>query len=254
MPAHESYRHFSRHRFFRYCSEAAQAALLPEFLLKGETFDGRPISQVDTEKPYVSITVDDGIDPDQVELFLTLCQRYSTKCTAFPYGLAMTKNPNLWREVYDERHEIGNHSHSHLNVSESTRSAILRDFDRFESDDYPGVIGQPFPEPGLARVPFAQGPVNPDVQSVIRELHDLHVHWQLDSYSWKKGGRYSKANLEYVLARMAEVKAGDIIILHFVPLDMTALPWILDLLSQKGLVNVTFTKLWRNRKQIMKHK
>lgn len=251
MATSESFRHFSRHRFFRYCSEATQAMLLPEFL-KGEIFDGQPIRQVETKKPYVAITFDDGINPDQVELFLTLCQHYETKCTVFPYGLVMTKSPDLWRAVNADGHEIGNHSHSHLNVAEASKEEIYADFARFETDDYPSVIGADFPEPGLARVPFAQGPVNRDVQQVIGDLRDLHVHWRLDSYSWKKGGRYSKTNLEYVMERMANVRQGDIIILHFVELDMIAFPWILDLLASRGLVNVTFSTLWKNRRQTMK--
>lgn len=234
--------------------EATPAPILPDRLKPGELFDGRPISRVDTKKPYVAITVDDGYDLTQVERFLRIAEIFKTKFTVFPVGTVMTAEPDLWRQVYEAEHEIGNHSHSHIDVRDQTKRAIMRDFERFEYEDYPDVIGLPFPDPGLARVPFAQGPVNRDVQAVTRELRDLHVHWRLDSYSWKKGGRDSKANLEYVLARMADVKAGDIIILHFVPLDMAALPWILDLLSKKGLENVTFTKLWRTRKQIMKRK
>ena len=239
----------SRRRFFGYCAEATGALLIPHELLSQRAY---PILRVETNQPWVAVTIDDGLYPKEVERFLTTAAEYQTKCTVFPVGYLMRKNPDLWREVAAEGHEIGNHSHSHLNVSEASKAAILDDFSRFETEDYPEVIGAPFPEPGLARVPFAQGPVNRPVQEVIAALRDFHVHWRVDSYSWKKGGQFSKANLEYVLKRMEEVKQGDIIILHFGQLDMLALPYILDLLAEKGLTNVTFNTLWRHRKQIMK--
>ncbi|OGD71336.1 hypothetical protein A3A84_00245 [Candidatus Collierbacteria bacterium RIFCSPLOWO2_01_FULL_50_23] len=240
----------SRRKFFKYCFEATEALLLPDFLRS--PFDGRPILQVETTKPYVAVTIDDGVFPKEVERFLSTAAEYKTKCTVFPVGGLMRKNPSLWREVASADHEIGNHSHSHLNVSESTKAAILRDFSIFETEDYPEVIGSPFPVPGLARVPYALGPINVDVQKVIASLQDLHVHWRIDSYSWKKGGQDSNENLAYVMARMAQIRQGDIIILHFNPLDITALPYILDLITAKGLENVTFSTLWHHRRQIMK--
>ncbi len=246
----ESFQHFGRRKFLEYCLEATESMLFPDFLKT--PFDGRPILQVETTKPYVAVTIDDGIFPKEVERFLSTAAESKTKCTVFPVGTIMRKTPSLWREVAATGHEIGNHSHSHLNVNEFSKAAILQDFSLFETEDYPEVIGSPFPVPGLARVPYAQGPINADVQKVIASLDDLHVHWRVDSYSWKKGGQDSKENLAYVLARMAEIKQGDIIILHFNPLDMTAFPYILDLITAKGFENVTFSTLWRHRKQIMK--
>lgn len=248
----ELFRHISRRKFFKYCAEAVGAFFLPEFL----NLDLRayPILKVETAKPFVAVTIDDGTHPEEVERFLTTTDKYDTKCTVFPIGTIMRRDPDLWREVAGAGHEIGNHSHSHLDVSQYSKAAIMRDFSRFETEDYPEVIGSPFPGPGLARVPYAQGPISVAAQEVIASLDDLHVHWRVDSYSWKKGGKNSKENLDYVMARMAEIKQGDIIILHFNTLDMTALPYILDLLSTKGLENVTFSTLWHHRKQIMKKK
>lgn len=245
-PPNESLRHISRRKFFEYCLEAAGALLTPVELLEWRAY---PILKVNTDKPYVAITVDDGYDPEQVKRFLRIGQIFKTNFTVFPVGAVLLEEPDLWRQVYDDGHEIGNHSHSHLDVSQYSKKAILRDFSRFENEDYPEAIGLPFPERGLARVPLAQGPVNTDVQEVIAQLNDLHVHWRIDSYSWKKGGKYSRANLEYVMERMQAIKQGDIIILHFTRLDMNALPSILRLLHKKGLVNVTFSELWQSRKQ-----
>lgn len=249
MPAFESLRHLSRHRFLRYCAEATAVALLPDFLRSGEIPEPKPILSVDTDKPYVAVTLDDGYKPDNVRYFLRIAKALRTKFTVFPIGEVMTKSPDLWREVHDAGHEIGNHSHSHIDIRDKSKKEIQRDFERFETEDYPEVIGKAFPEPGLARVPLAQGPVNLDVQRVIYGLNDFHVHWRVDSYSWKKGGLYSKANFKFVMERMQEIKQGDIIILHFTQLDLYCLPAIFRLIKLKGLTNVTFSKLWQSRKQ-----
>lgn len=205
-----------------------------------------PIRSVPTETPFVSLTFDDGNYPDVIEKFLNIADEYGQKFTLFPTGVNLINEPNLWREVKAAGHEIGNHSHFHRNVNDLNYQQILWDFRQFEEVDYPETFGEEFPTPGLARVPFAQGPVNRDVQRVIAELDNLHVHWKLDSYSWRHEGR----NPDYLIRNVARAEQGDIVVLHLVDRDVDMIPRYLESLNEKGLENTTFSQLWESRENI----
>lgn len=216
----------------------------------------RPILRVKTDMPYVCIGLDDGWDPEKVEEFLgiaddfksTTFPDYKTKFTIFPVGKVMLTTPDLWREVKDDGHEIGNHSHDHIYIRNLSKARIMRSFRNFEDYDYPEVFGEPYPDPGMIRVPFAEGPINNLVQEVIYELNDLHVHWLRDSYSWARDGIDSPKNRKYALEKIGNLAQGEIGVMHFTELDMAILPILLKMLDERGLINVPFSVLWEARK------
>ncbi len=218
-----------------------------------------PILRVKTDMPYVCIGLDDGWEPDRVEEFLMIANDYqyenargereSVRFTIFPVGKVMLTTPSLWQDVKAEGHQIGNHTHNHLFIRGKTKAVIKKAFRTFEDYDYPEVFGEAFPEPGLARVPFAEGPINILVQEALYELNDKHVHWMRDSYSWAKDGVDSKKNREYALEKIGPLAQGEIGVMHFTPLDLAILPILLASLEEKGLKNVPFSVLWAARKK-----
>lgn len=209
----------------------------------------RPILWVKTEMPYVCIGLDDGWYPEKVEQFLKIADDYGqTKFTIFPVGNVLLANPTLWQEVKAAGHEIGNHSHDHIYAPGKTKSRIKWSFSYFMDHDYPKVFGEAFPVPGLARVPFAES-VNVLVQEALSELNlPYNVHWHYDSYSWRRDGFNSKKNREYALANIGALAQGDIGVMHFTALDMAILRPLLELLDERGLINVPFSVLWEARK------
>lgn len=216
----------------------------------------RPILRVKTDMPYVCIGLDDGWDPEKVEEFLQIADDfksttfpdYKTKFTIFPVGKVMVKDAQLWRGVKEEGHEIGNHSHDHIYIRNLTKGRIKRSFRIFEDEDYPEVFDEAFPDPGLARVPFAEGPINTLVQEALYELNDLQVHWLRDSYSWARDGIDSPKNQKYALDKIGNLAQGEIGVMHFTQLDMAVLPILLQMLDERGLINVPFSVLWEARK------
>lgn len=219
----------------------------------------RPILRVKTDMPYVCIGLDDGWDPVKVEEFLKIADQHQyttedgekvgTKFTIFPVGKVMVKDAQLWRGVKEEGHEIGNHSHDHIYIRNLTKGRIKRSFRIFEDEDYPEVFGEAFPDPGLARVPFAEGPINTLVQEALYELNDLQVHWLRDSYSWATNAKDTPRNRKYALDKIGNLAQGEIGIMHFTELDMAILPVLLGMLDERGLINVPFSVLWEARKK-----
>lgn len=205
-----------------------------------------PILRVKTDKPYVCIGIDDGWSPERVERFLKIADKYRVKFSLFPVGKVLLESPELWREVKAAGHQVGNHSHDHIYAPGKTKARIRWSFRTFE-EDYEEVFGEAFPEPKIARVPFAEG-VNQTVQEVLGEMGYLQVHWMKDSYSWRRDGVNSEENRKFALANIGVLEQGWIGVMHFTDLDMAILPALLDLLAERGLTNVPFSRLWEARK------
>ncbi len=61
----------------------------------------------------ICLTFDDGPDPTWTPQILDILRRYQVPATFFVVGLQAEEYPDLIRRMWDEGHEIGNHSWSH---------------------------------------------------------------------------------------------------------------------------------------------
>jgi len=76
-------------------------------------------------KKEIALTFDDGPDPQWTPAILDTLQKYGVRATFFVVGSQAESNRNLVRRMWNEGHEIGNHSFNHPNLSEvsETRAA-----------------------------------------------------------------------------------------------------------------------------------
>lgn len=65
----------------------------------------------------IALTFDDGPDPRWTPQILEVLRRHHIKATFFMIGQAAVAYPNLVRRVFDDGHEIGNHSFLHPNMA-----------------------------------------------------------------------------------------------------------------------------------------
>jgi cellulose synthase/poly-beta-1,6-N-acetylglucosamine synthase-like glycosyltransferase/peptidoglycan/xylan/chitin deacetylase (PgdA/CDA1 family) len=70
----------------------------------------------------VAITFDDGPDPEWTPKILDVLKRENAKATFFLIGIQAENNPALTRRIYDEGHEIGNHTFTHPDISNISKS------------------------------------------------------------------------------------------------------------------------------------
>jgi peptidoglycan/xylan/chitin deacetylase (PgdA/CDA1 family) len=66
-----------------------------------------------TGRPAVSLTFDDGPDPETTRPLLQLLDRYAAKAAFFVTGEKAAKYGDLISEILAHGHDIGNHSYSH---------------------------------------------------------------------------------------------------------------------------------------------
>ncbi|MEN8225185.1 MAG: polysaccharide deacetylase family protein [Bacteroidota bacterium] len=60
------------------------------------------------------LTFDDGPDPETTPYILDLLDRFAAKATFFCVGENVNKNPDLYQQIIDKGHAVGNHSCNHL--------------------------------------------------------------------------------------------------------------------------------------------
>ncbi len=70
------------------------------------------VNGAEAEQKTAYLTFDDGPSANTESILDTL-KNYNAKATFFVTGVAVEKNPELVRRIYDEGHSIGNHSYSH---------------------------------------------------------------------------------------------------------------------------------------------
>lgn len=65
----------------------------------------------------VALTYDDGPNPDFTPHFLTLLEKYQVKATFFLIGKNVEKYSEMAQSILLAKHELANHSYSHVNLS-----------------------------------------------------------------------------------------------------------------------------------------
>ncbi len=80
----------------------------PTYQLLGEIH-----ARVDTARPAVAITFDDGPSPANTPAILEVLRRHGAKATFFVIGREVVAHPDIAKAVVAAGHELGNHSYTH---------------------------------------------------------------------------------------------------------------------------------------------
>jgi peptidoglycan/xylan/chitin deacetylase (PgdA/CDA1 family) len=89
----------------------------------------RIVWSVDTDKPIVALTFDDGPDPEFTPRILNVLDRYQTKATFMVMGHNAVEHPWLLRDVVRAGHEIGAHGWKHLNLAEASVEEVRNEIE-----------------------------------------------------------------------------------------------------------------------------
>jgi cellulose synthase/poly-beta-1,6-N-acetylglucosamine synthase-like glycosyltransferase/spore germination protein YaaH/peptidoglycan/xylan/chitin deacetylase (PgdA/CDA1 family) len=98
-------------------------------LIDGETFTSLPepyrVARYGASKNQLSLTFDDGPDPQWTPKILDILKREHVPGTFFLIGIQAEKYSGLTQRIYREGHEIGNHTFTHPDIS-SIGSGYMR--------------------------------------------------------------------------------------------------------------------------------
>ncbi len=182
----------------------------------------------------VTLTFDDGPDPEWTPKILDILKAQKLKAVFFVCGVNAERYPALVRRMLDEGHEIGNHTYYHPNLALCWPEHI-----RLELNATQLLIGSITGRATtLFRPPYAAD-TQPSKLSeleplrIAQELNYLAVLENIDPQDWAKPG----ANV--ILQRVKQQRhEGSIILLHDGGGDrsqtVNALPLIIEYLRTRG--------------------
>ncbi len=85
------------------------------------------VSHIQTKDKVVYLTFDDGPEPGICEFVLDELRKYDFKGTFFCRGDNAVRYPQLFSQIIEEGHAIGNHTYSHLHAYSSSSNSYLDD-------------------------------------------------------------------------------------------------------------------------------
>lgn len=157
-----------------------------------------------TSENYISITFDDGPNPDFTPKVLSLLKENDAKATFFLIGKNAKKHPEIVRQIIDEGHTIGNHSYSHSkNFGFFSSEKVIAELNQTNSI-LKEIIGK---DVKLFRPPF--GVTNPNIKKALKNTGHSSIGWSKRSLDTT-----TLSEAEILKRITSNLKKGDIILLH----------------------------------------
>jgi len=88
------------------------------------------IWNMDSKPRCLYLTFDDGPIPIVTPFVLNILKQYNAKATFFCIGDNVSKYPDIFNQVRDEGHAIGNHTFNHLKGWKTDDSVYLENFEK----------------------------------------------------------------------------------------------------------------------------
>ena len=183
----------------------------------------------DTKTLY--LTFDDGPTKKITQAVLRTLEDYHAKATFFCIGANIKKNPDLFNEIIEKGHTIGNHTQNHVNgwktSTKNYHSEVEQAQDTILSQSRSADSNKPYFRPPYGKITNKQAKALMDLQYKI-------VMWDVLSFDWKstvtKEECYNKV--------IKNATNGSIIVFHDsekAAHNMSyALPKVLEYFSNKG--------------------
>lgn len=199
----------------------------------------RVINHGPKEEKVIALTFDDGPHPTYTNQILDILKEYDVKATFFVLGKFAEAYPDIIIRQWQEGHEIGNHTYSHVDAKRVSKKVLYNEYKKTQ-EIIENLINH---QPRLFRPPYGSF----DSQALdIVEMHDsIIVLWSAhqDSKDW------SNPDVEEIVnTTLSNIRNGDIILFHdYVYYDesstVEALKEIIPELKSRGYRFVTISEL-----------
>jgi peptidoglycan/xylan/chitin deacetylase (PgdA/CDA1 family) len=164
---------------------------------------GSVLGHLPADGKQISLTFDDGPNPDATPRILDALREHNVKATFFILGAHAERWPDLVRRAVSEGHQIGNHGYFHKKLHVRSPSFARRDI----------VLGKRAIERAGGTTPrFYRAPHgfrSPWVTSIARSLGERTIGWSLGVWDSDLPG------VKAIVDRTVEgTRPGSIILLH----------------------------------------
>lgn len=209
-----------------------------------DTFDSLPVSStakelpiycVDTAEPQVSISFDAAWGNDDTQKILDILKENNIKASFFMTGGWVKQYPNDVKAIYEQGHDLGNHSANHKNMSSLSNEEICNELNTVTEN----VKNLTSYQMNLFRPPY--GDYDNHVIVKAKECGYFTIQWSVDSLDWKNYGVDAIVN---EVLNNKSLKPGAIILMHnSAKYTIQALPKVIEGLKEKGYEIVPVSQL-----------
>ncbi len=210
------------------------------------------VSRAAGDLRLVALTIDDGGSAEINAGVLDTLAAYDVNATLFPSGDNVAASPEVWARAVTEGHELGNHTMEHRSVKRLDADQLVEQIAAWEAA-VAMALGEPY-DAVWFRPPYMAGfedLVGPDetreilaAEGYITALWDVETYYALYSPDGPQLGGPTPGSNSVVRHVVSAAGPGSIVLLHFAPLDVAALPGIIEGLRAKGLEPVTLSELF----------
>ncbi len=183
------------------------------------------------------LTFDDGPIPKITNWVLDTLKEYNAKATFFCIGNNIEKHPEIFQNIIDDGHRIGNHTRNHVKGWKTKTKDYLKDISEAETImrnqiQSSKIVNQKSLSTSLFRPPYGQ--ITPKQGKKLIALGYEIIMWDVLSFDWGKN-----VSKETCLSNVtSKATSGSIIVFHD---SMKAsknmqytLPKVLEVFSKKG--------------------
>lgn len=159
-----------------------------------------PTPKANNTTKKIALTFDDGPHPEYTPMLLDGLKEREVSAAFFLMGKNAEKYPEIVERIEKEGHTIGNHSYSHVQLSEMKELEACKEMTK-ANEVIKNITGK---TPDYIRPPFGAWSHNLDCITNM-----IVVLWDVDPLDWEC------QNTELVVKRVvSNVKEDDIILLH----------------------------------------
>ncbi len=188
----------------------------------------------------IALTFDDGPDAEWTPQILDILKEKHVKATFFIIGGNAEAHPDLVQRIFDEGHELGNHTYTHPNLADTPTQAVTLELNATQRL-FEALTGRSLV---LFRPPYL-GDAEPDDDSEIipveiaQSLGYITVGEHIDPIDWSLPGADTiVSRVLFALDHAPAGAKGNTILLHDAGGDraqtVAALPVIIDKLRARG--------------------
>ncbi len=153
--------------------------------------------RIPTQEKIIYLTFDDGPIPETTPKILKILDEYNAKATFFCVGENVEKHPDLFMEVKNKLHAVGNHTYNHLKGWSTPNFVYFRNVEKADALIHSSLFRAPY------------GKITRTQQSILTKKYNI-VMWDVLT-----GDYDSRISPEQCLQNALDyTREGSVIVFH----------------------------------------
>ncbi len=157
------------------------------------------------KKKILALTFDATWGHTYTASLLEKLRKYNIKATFFISGIWIEAYPEDFRKIYEEGHDIGNHSYKHPLMLELTEEEIYKEINHTEQ------LSQNIINADCIFFRFPYGNSNKDLIKFVGKIGFIPIKWTIDSMDWKE---ISAEEICRNVIQSNDIGNGAIVLMH----------------------------------------